>query len=78
MTYTSVRGIVILVNLFYYETIKRELNKRLIYECRCNVRLKANVEGSTPLGYTSIGGPPMMIFHFLIISSLSVRLFTAE
>ena len=29
------------VKIVYYETIKRELNKRLIYECRCNERLKA-------------------------------------
>jgi hypothetical protein len=26
--------------LFYYETIKRELNGRLTYECRCDERLK--------------------------------------
>jgi hypothetical protein len=31
----------------YYETIKRELNKRLIYECRCDSRLKVKDEGST-------------------------------
>jgi hypothetical protein len=38
----------------YYETIKRELNKRLVYECRCNERLKAKVEGSTCLVYTFV------------------------
>jgi hypothetical protein len=27
-------------SLFYYETIKRKLNRRLIYECRCDERLK--------------------------------------
>jgi hypothetical protein len=31
----------------YYETIKRELNKRLTYECRCDERLKAEPERST-------------------------------
>ncbi len=31
----------------YYETIKRELNKRLIFECRCAARLKAKAEGCT-------------------------------
>ena len=36
----------------YYETITRELNKRLIYECRCDERLKAKAEGSTCLSYT--------------------------
>ena len=29
----------------YYETIKSELNKRLIYECRCDTRLKTKAEG---------------------------------
>ena len=28
----------------YYETIKRELNRRLIYECRCDERLKSKDE----------------------------------
>ena len=35
-----------------YESIKRELNKRLMFECRCDTRLKAKVEGSTRLTYT--------------------------
>ena len=30
----------------------RELNRRLIYECQCDERLKAKTEGSTHLGYT--------------------------
>ena len=38
--------------IVYYESIKRELNKRLILECRCDARLKAKTEGSTRLGYT--------------------------
>jgi hypothetical protein len=40
----------------YYETIKRELNRTLIYECRCDERLKAKAEGSTRLGYTGLRG----------------------
>ena len=36
----------------YYESIKRELNKRLIFECRCDARLKAKAEGCTRLAYT--------------------------
>jgi hypothetical protein len=36
----------------YYESIKRELNIRLIYECRCDERLKAKAEGSTRLAST--------------------------
>jgi hypothetical protein len=35
----------------YYETIKRELNRRLIYECRCDERLKDKGYGSTRLVY---------------------------
>ena len=36
----------------YYESIKRELSKRLTCECQCDVRLKAKAEGSTLLAYT--------------------------
>ena len=39
-----------------YETIKRELNKRLIYECRCDERLKPKAERSTRLAYTVMRG----------------------
>ena len=38
--------------IVYYESIKRELNKRLIFECRCDARLKTKDEGSTRLAYT--------------------------
>jgi hypothetical protein len=38
----------------YYETIKREMNKRFIYECRCDERLKTKDEGSTYLTYTGL------------------------
>ncbi len=34
--------------------IKRDLNKRLLYECRCDERLKAKSEGSTSLTYTGL------------------------
>jgi hypothetical protein len=40
----------------YYETIKRKLNRILIYECRCDERLKAKTEGSTRLAYTGLRG----------------------
>ena len=29
----------------YYESIKRELNKRLIFDSRCDARLKAKADG---------------------------------
>ncbi len=41
---------------FYYEVIKREINRRLIYECRCDERLKDKAEGSTRLTYSGLCG----------------------
>ena len=40
----------------YYETIKRELKTRPIYECRCDERLKTKVEESTRFTYTGLLG----------------------
>jgi hypothetical protein len=40
----------------YYETINRELNKRLICECRCDKKRKAKTERSTLLSYTVLCG----------------------
>jgi hypothetical protein len=40
----------------YYESIKRELNRRLLYECRCDERLKPKAERSTRLAYTGFRG----------------------
>jgi hypothetical protein len=48
-----VRGTII---FFYYETIKRETHRRLIYECRCDERLKGKTEGSTLFTYTGLCG----------------------
>ena len=45
------------VCLFNDESIKRELKRSPIYECRCAERLKTKDEGSTRLVYTGfIGG----------------------
>ena len=49
-------GQVFFSEFFYYESIKIELNIRLIYECRCDERLKGKSEGSTRLGYTGCCG----------------------
>jgi hypothetical protein len=38
----------------YYESIKRELKRRLIYEYRCDERLKTKNEESTGLGDTGL------------------------
>jgi hypothetical protein len=40
----------------YYESIKRELKTRPIYECRCDERLKTKAEESTLLTYTGLRG----------------------
>ena len=33
----------------YYESIKREINKKLIFDSRCDGRLKSKTEGCTRL-----------------------------
>ena len=48
-------------DLFYFQQNKKkreptEINRRLIYECLCDVRLKAKAEGSTRLTYTIESG----------------------
>jgi hypothetical protein len=45
-----------LKKLVYYEEIKRELNRRPIYECRCDERRKGKDEGSTRPTYTGWRG----------------------
>jgi hypothetical protein len=42
----------------YNESIKRELKRRPIYECRCDERLKTKAEGSTRLAYTPFTDGP--------------------
>ena len=44
------------MSFVYYEEIKRELNRILIYECRCDERLRTEAEGSTRLTYTGLHG----------------------
>jgi hypothetical protein len=40
--------------LDYYESIKRELNIRCIYECRCDERLQSKTKEFTCLTYTGL------------------------
>jgi hypothetical protein len=40
----------------YNESINRDLNKRLILECRCDTRLKAKSEGSDLHVWHTLGG----------------------
>ena len=42
--------------IVYYESIKREIKTRPIYECRCDERLKPKGEESTRLTYTGLLG----------------------
>jgi hypothetical protein len=43
-----------LVNRVYYESIKRELQRRLIYEYRCDERLKTKNEETKHFGHTGL------------------------
>jgi hypothetical protein len=45
-----------LTQIVYYESIKREVKTRPIYECRCDERLKTKTEKSTCLPYTGFHG----------------------
>ena len=38
----------------YYESIKRELKIKSIYECRCDERLQTKTREVTLLGYTGL------------------------
>ena len=40
----------------YYDETNRDLQRILIYECRCNERMNGKVEGSTLLTYTGLHG----------------------
>ena len=51
--------------------IKRELNRRLIYECRCDERLKDKAEESTRLAYTGLRGG---LEHLIVTRSIDERL----
>ena len=44
----------------YYESIKQELKRRLIYEYRCDERLKTKTEESARLAYTR--GVSILVF----------------
>jgi hypothetical protein len=46
----------VFINVVYYESIKRELKIKPIYECRCDDRLKTKTEEFTRLTYTGFLG----------------------
>jgi hypothetical protein len=41
-------------HVVYYKSIKRELKKRCIYECRCDERLQTKTKEFTRLAYTGM------------------------
>ena len=43
-------------NVVDYESMKRKLKTRPLYECRCDERLKTKAEESTRLTYTGLLG----------------------
>jgi hypothetical protein len=50
--WVCVSWILLLGLVVYYESIKRELKIRCIYECRCDERLQTKTKEFTRLGYT--------------------------
>ncbi len=50
------KRIILGIIIVYYESIKRELKTRPIYECRCDERLKTTDQESTRLVYTWLLG----------------------
>jgi hypothetical protein len=43
-------------NFVYYESIRRDLKRRPMYECRCDEKLEIKSEGSIHLTYTGFLG----------------------
>ncbi len=61
----------------YYETIQRELNRRLKYECRCDERRKTKAEGSThSLLCDRDGKGATSIFNVIRSASVLGRMFS--
>ena len=56
MTGTPQDVVVVSDCLVYYESIKRELKIRSIYECRCDERLQTKAKEFTRLAYTGLLG----------------------
>ncbi len=61
----------------YYESRKRELKTRPIYECRCDERLKTKFEISTHLGYTGLSGELEHLKHLKIETRLIDEMFAS-
>ncbi len=76
-THWSVESVVERGVSVYYEPTKRELNKRLIYECRCDERLKVKPERFTNLGekiWSRFDKIPFLFFKHVCIQPSRVVL----
>jgi hypothetical protein len=58
----------------YYESRKRELKTKPIYECRCDERLETKTEKSTRLAYTGLSGE---LEHLKIKTRLIDKMFVS-
>ena len=61
----------------YYESIKREIKTRPIYECRYDERLKTKGEESTLLTYIGWIGELEHLIHLKIKTRLIDEMFTS-
>ena len=63
------------LSVVYYESLKRELKTKPIYEFRCDERLKTKVEESTGLTYTLLCAE---LEHLKIETRLIDEMFASE
>jgi hypothetical protein len=57
------REVLFISDCVYYEEINRDLKRIFVYECRCNERLNAKVEGSTRLVALGCNTPLVVYFQ---------------
>ena len=63
------------VIVVYYESIKRELKIKSIYECRCDERLQTKIREVTRLAYTGLA---VELEHLKIETRLKIDKFVSE
>jgi hypothetical protein len=67
--------VLVVENVVYYESLKRELKTKPIYEFRCDERLKTKVEESTRLTWTLLVSE---LEHLKIETRLIDEMFASE
>ena len=65
------------LGVVYYESMKRELKTRPIYECRCHEKLKTKAEESTRLVYNLYNGLLGDLEHLKIKTRLTNEKFAS-